>query len=408
MTVIVYLSGGRNEIILAAIAFALTTGAGLWFLLHTFKELVSKEAFSRTVFEASPVALFLTDEQGNVTHINSAFTLSFGYKLEDIPTFEELKRKVFPDPNYRQWVSATNHCHVQAAQGHHSKFEPYEANITCKDGQVRTVLVEVKPFSAPFDGTHMMLLYDITGRKAQQDLLELQVLERTTQLRCMSIELATTEERERQAIARDLHDGLCQTLAIAKLQLSALGPAYQGSSGGGEDSELKQKISAVDTRITEADRAARSLSVQLSPPVLHELGLVPALEWLAEDMRRSYGLRVKVHHEGVRIDLSKGMFYLLFRVARELLINVAKHAQLNDADAAEVAARIVENHLVLSVTDSGVGFSENSKSKPTLKGGFGLFSVRERIMILGGDVQIDSRPGDGTIVVLTVPLATEQ
>lgn len=243
---------------------------------------------------------------------------------------------------------------------------------------------------------------DISGHMAQRDTLERQVLERTAQLRAMAMELTKTEERERQVIAHELHDGLCQTLAVAKLKLTALETARKIPPWG---SDIRLKVAAIEALIDEADQAARSLSLQLSPAILHELGLVPALEWLAEEMQRAYRLRVRVHDGGVPKHLDEAVRNPIFRATRELLINVAKHAQ---TDVAELALTLADDELVVSVTDSGVGFDANHGTTRSPKGGYGLLSVRERIGFIGGDMQIDSAPGDGTVVVLTVPLRARQ
>ena len=226
--------------------------------------------------------------------------------------------------------------------------------------------------------------------------LEQQVRERTTQLSALTMEVTLAEERERQMLAQDLHDDLGQVLAMAKLKLTAL----EEPDGAAWDSHL-QKIKEIEAMIDQANLSVRSLSLQLSPPVLHQLGLVAALEWLAEEILRSYGVTVRVHDDAQDKPLDQVSSYMLFRAVRELLINVAKHAGVQHAD---VSLEAVDGSLLLSVSDSGAGFDANKKVMPSAGGGYGLFSVRERISHIGGDVHIDSTPGDGTVVVLILPL----
>jgi len=230
--------------------------------------------------------------------------------------------------------------------------------------------------------------------------LEQQVRERTTQLSALTMEVTLAEERERQMLAQDLHDDLGQVLAIAKLKLTAL----EAPSGGDWDDQLRQ-IKEVEAMIDQANRSVRSLSLQLSPPVLHQLGLVAALEWLAEEIQRSYGLSVLVRDDAQDKPLDQISSYMLFRAVRELLINVAKHAGVKHA---EVSIEVVDGCLILSVSDSGAGFDATKQVVPSAGGGYGLFSVRERISHIGGEVQIDSIPGDGTVVVLILPLAGQR
>ena len=145
----------------------------------------------------------------------------------------------------------------------------------------------------------------------------------------------------------------------------------------------------------------RSLSLQLSPPVLHQFGLVPALGWLAEELQRAYDLSIQVSDDGKSKPLSTESCNMLFRIVRELLINVHKHAKVRKA---VVDISVVEECLILSVTDDGLGFDARKDIAPSVQGGYGLFSIRERISYIGGEMHIDSSPGDGTVVVLSLPL----
>jgi signal transduction histidine kinase len=137
---------------------------------------------------------------------------------------------------------------------------------------------------------------------------------------------------------------------------------------------------------------------QLSPPVLYEVGLVAALRWLAGDMERRYGLRVTVEDEGECAGLDETTRISLFRSVSELLINVAKHAKI---DQASVCVSNWVKDIVIVVEDPGVGFDPSSNASE-----YGLFSVRERLHHLGGILAISSRPGEGTKVTLLVPRNT--
>lgn len=243
------------------------------------------------------------------------------------------------------------------------------------------------------------LIIDITQRMNERDQLERLVHERTEQLLSMIVELTTTEERERQALSQELHDGLAQRLAVAKLKLSArvLDKNCHGLHCG--------LIREMETLVDEANEVVRSLSLQLSPPMLYEFGLMSALEWLADEMYRSYGLSVIVSGEGVPVAMDHTVLNQIFRATRELLINVGKHAQ---TDMADVIANCENGCLTISVMDAGVGFDPKLRITVSAKGGYGLFSVRQRMTCIGGDVQIDSRPGDGSLIVLSVPLESSQ
>lgn len=245
------------------------------------------------------------------------------------------------------------------------------------------------------------MFYRIWVRKTLTDRLEQEVQERTAQLRALAIELTMVEERERHQIAQDLHDDLGQILAISKLKLTSL----EMSGTFQHDNGMMQQIKEVETMIDQANRSVRSLSLQLSPPVLHQFGLAPALEWLADEIHHNFGLNARISDDGEPKLLDQISGNMMFRAVRELLINVHKHAKV---DTADVSISVNGEHLIISVSDNGAGFDARKEVVPAAGGGYGLFSVRERIKHFGGEMQIDSSPGDGTVVVLILPFGTKK
>lgn len=229
--------------------------------------------------------------------------------------------------------------------------------------------------------------------QAAYDGLEQRVVERTRELRRVAVEATLAEERERQAIARDLHDDLGQMLHVAKIKLGRLA---RPTTNAGRDAVMAD----LNEVVAEASRMVRSLTSQLSPPMLHELGLGPALSWLAEEMGRSHGLMVAVEASGAMPPLPQAHSAILFRATRELLINVSKHAA---TDAARVMVSAPDQTLILSVVDRGAGMIDWQHAMAAATG-FGLASVRERITFLGGAMDIRTAPGQGTTVTLALPV----
>lgn len=361
----------------------------------------SKVRFQRTA-ETMPLVLYdyLIDPHGRnrFVYVNHRSRDTLGLEAQALMGDPDcLSRLIHPDDLSRLQE-------VDAKAKKEGRVFRTEFRITTPSGEQKWLQVESKPNPGRPGEPEIWSGYilDISERKTQQESLERQVRQRTTQLRAMAMELTATEERERQAIAQELHDGLSQTLAIAKFKLSALDPPYPDSP---RRDYFEETLRAVEGLIDAADQMARSVSRQLSPPVLHKLGLLPALEWLADEMQLTFGLQVSVVDNGVPQHLDKVVLNPVFRAARELLINVARHAQVG---VAVLTVQQVEASLVLSVTDAGVGFDRPTHSIPAASGRFGLFSMHERIGFIGGDVQIDSNPGDGTVVVITVPLATQR
>ena len=241
------------------------------------------------------------------------------------------------------------------------------------------------------------LMVDITHSKdVEQQLremaasLEATVKERTLRLRRLAAQLTVTEERERRLLAQDLHDNLGQLLAVIKIKLCSM-------TGNGPKSELDVIVDLVG----QAEQSARSITLELSPPILHRLGLTPALEWLADEIQRVYGVSVDIEASAGDSGLEEEVQAVLYRAVRELLINVAKHARV---DAAQVSVDWDENTLSVTVGDYGCGFDRTEPNGP-LSGqrSFGLSSIYERIINLGGAMEVDSSPGNGTTIALMVP-----
>ncbi|WOB10620.1 histidine kinase [Piscinibacter gummiphilus] len=209
--------------------------------------------------------------------------------------------------------------------------------------------------------------------------------------RHIAAELEAAEIRERQQIARDLHDELAQTLSAAMIRLARL----QAHA----DPDVARTAAELAGLVSRADQSTRSLAAQLSPPVLYELGLVPALEWLAQQLASDYQLDIEIQDDGEPKPLSAEVASVVFRCVRELLINVAKHAQAQEASV----ALLVEDDgrtLAIHVQDGGRGIGIPLASE----GGMGLFAVKERLAHLGGSFEIRSIDGGGTDATMRVPL----
>jgi len=243
--------------------------------------------------------------------------------------------------------------------------------------------------------THLSLEAMNLERKGLAEKYEAELRRRTDKLRALSAALAMAEERERRALAQDLHDDLGQMIAVIKLKVSAFQALKLTQA---QRAALEGCSAAVDL----ANRKLRAMAFQLSPPMLYDLGLIPALHWLADEMRHVYAIDVRIEDDGVPKELDPAISATLFRAVRELLINVAKHADVHEA--ALVTAVSDAGMLSISVSDAGKGFDPGLKPPANGVGGFGLLSIRERLGYLGGKVEIRSNPGDGTTVFLRVPL----
>lgn len=238
---------------------------------------------------------------------------------------------------------------------------------------------------------NQQLHLEIEGRKR----IEQDILDHQRRLQAMTRELALAEERERDRIARELHDQAGQRLILGKMKLDSL--ASRLPSG-----QFACDAEEVGVLLDQSIQDIRSLTFQLRPPILANAGLEAAVQWLGEEFRKDFGLQIEFDDD----DKPKPMKYevrsTVFQVMRELLLNIAKHA---GAKRVKVGMKRERDSLVINVDDDGVGFdaSEVSKREPK-EGGFGLFSITQRIEYLGGCLSIETSPGKGTHAAIMVPL----
>lgn len=223
--------------------------------------------------------------------------------------------------------------------------------------------------------------------------------QRAAQIRALAGELTRVEVRERRRLAQILHDHLQQLLVAARLRLGMLTHRHA------RPEELAQTVQGIEDLLNQAIDASRSLTVELSPPVLESGGLAAALRWLAQHMKQQQSLDVSLHiaedaHDDS--DLSTEVRTVLFNAARELLFNVVKHARVK---AARVQlSRQSDGRLQLIITDRGRGFDPcRHLATQGSSAGFGLRHTEHRLTLLGGKFLIESKPGDGTRATLTGP-----
>jgi signal transduction histidine kinase len=235
-----------------------------------------------------------------------------------------------------------------------------------------------------------LMVRDITERKAADQ----RVLEYQVKLQTLMKDLAVAEERERQRIACDIHDRISQTLAACQMRLAAM---VQTS-----ESPMVIKETAVVSRLIEQTiRDTSSLIFELSPPMLHQLGLGPALEWFGEKLHEQHGIPVEVSGSPLPEPIAGDQRAALFRAACELMNNAAKHSR---ARSITVSLTWPAAMVRIEVRDDGRGFTPSeSLWRRRDAGGFGLFHIRERLRAWGGSLQIESRPGAGTCAVMMVP-----
>ena len=346
----------------------------------------------RELFTHASDAIFVADLDGHYTDVNEAGCSLLGYSRA------ELIGKGIVDLIVPEDVARLAHSKTQMLEG---RVQIGEWALRHRDGHF--VPVEVRAKIMP-DGRWVGFIRDVAEHKraldAMRDMaeeLERRVAQRTEQLHRLVADLEAAEDRERRQIAHDLHDDLGQTLAAARIRLAGL------CADPRED--VRNAATAVDALIDSANRSTRSLAARLAPAVLYELGLCPALEWLGEEIKRVFGLKVTVLDDGRPKPLSQEARSILYRAARELLTNVAKHAR---TDSAVVETRRQGDQIVVRVSDAGVGFDATLfGAGPGGGHKLGLVSVRERMSFIGGTARVSSVAGEGTQAILSAQLSPD-
>ncbi len=220
---------------------------------------------------------------------------------------------------------------------------------------------------------------------------------RTILLQQLALELTRSEERERSRIARILHDDLQQILVSAKIQTGMVKDSLNGETGG--------SVHTLSETISRGIDISRSLSHELNPSFLYGSDLGAVLKKIAAKMAENYGLSITTAIEIETGNVTECIKIFVCRTVQELLLNCVKHSG-SDRVSLEITGR--DNFLIINATDYGVGFdTEKLKIRGGREGGFGLFSIQERVEALGGSFHVESSPSNGSRFVLNVPDKTE-
>jgi len=239
------------------------------------------------------------------------------------------------------------------------------------------------PFT-DFDGSPLIMEVgiDITLRKQAE-----------AALRKLASELVMAEERERKRIAGVLHDDIAQILAAARMQLGLL-------QGIPSDPNNKHTLDEIKSLISQSIQETRALMNDLGNPLLFDMGLQAACEALANSLMERHPVRIVCDIRDAFKYVNPDVKTILYQLIRELLNNVVKHSQARNA---HVLLGMENGQFQVKVTDDGVGFDPQLLGTPTVEGGFGLYSIRERLLAIDGSLRIESAPGSGTIVTAVLP-----
>ena len=342
----------------------------------------------RGLIEASPEAIYIHQDE-KIIFVNHAAQVLFGAS-----NAEQLLGK----PIYALFHPESEHDVRQAMESILSGMLPppiVERKIVTLNGEVRFVEIALSDFENASGHAVQGMMRDVTERHQSREELERSHAE----LRQLGNALETAQEEERKRIARELHDDLGQTLTVLKMDMSSLKSKFTGASADPTQyAGLLDDIERMDGQLNHTVQSIRRISADLRPVMLDDLGLATALETLLKQVSRSSNIRCSFDLNPERLSIDKRLATPLYRMAQEALNNVVKHAEATEVRLSLYRDAI--DSLILEVRDNGKGLTAEDRRKAA---SFGLIGMRERAYALGGELQIDSRPGNGTMIRVTIP-----
>ena len=394
------------------------------------REAIAANARLEATMEALPIGLAIVDAEGGILRSNAAFERIWGSSrplTNSVADYHKYKarwvdtgRDVLPE----EWASLRavqrgelvvgQMLEIDRCDGGRAFVLKSAAPIVDAEGGAVGCAVAVQDISRLVDTERALARSEAGLRDANAHLavantelrrtnqtLEARVgartqdlTRRTAQLQALTLDLTRAEERERERVAEVIHDHLQQLMSVARINI---GMALKQVASG----DVQKSLSNADSLLAESLDVARSLTAELSPAILRRSGLSAALRWLGRWCQGRFGLEVSVEIDG-EVEPDAETRAMLFRAVRELLFNVVKHA--NTANAKVQLRRTHDGRACIVVSDEGAGFDpESLRDWDGTAGGFGLFSLRERLELLGGRFEVISSPGRGTTISLCGP-----
>jgi len=327
----------------------------------------------------------IQDKDGIITSANERFLAMIGYKRREVigrPIAEFFGEG---------WLRSGNGPGVREEE---NSWRSIELAWKRKDGKRIYTILSRQPIYGPkgcFEGS-VSVLTDITDRRE----VELELRRSQEELRSLSHHIQSVREKESKRIAGEIHDVLGQQLTALKIDLSWLTGrvAPLGETG----KEIQDKIGTMSDLIDKTIESVQKISAELRPVLLDDLGLGPAVEWLAQDFESRTKIKCRLRASCDDIDLDADRSTAIFRISQEALTNVARHAR---ATAVDINLGEQDGALVLRISDNGKGIKDSEIYAPR---SLGLMGMRERVRPFGGKIEISGIPEKGTALIVTLPL----
>jgi PAS domain S-box-containing protein len=354
------------------------------------KALKANEEVLRLFVRHSPAAIAMFDNDMRYLQVSDRFLTD--YHLEGQEVIGKCHYDLFPYlPEHWKEV----HRRILAGAVERNDEDPYIDN----DGNPGWLQWESRPWRKPDGEIGGLILFTqvITERKRAET--ELRASE--DRLRALSAKMQSAREEEGTRIAREIHDELGGSLTGLKWDLESIETKLLGANGNSTIADIRKQIGAISGRIESTINTVRRISSELRPGVLDDLGLVAAIEWQAQQFQKRTGLKVHWESELDTVEVSREAATAVFRIFQEVLTNVLRHSE-----ASNIHVRLLQHrhHLELKVVDDGRGITEAEKQNTE---SLGLLGMKERALLVGGEVSITGSSEKGTTVVVTVPLSRE-
>jgi len=354
------------------------------------KALKANEEVLRLFVRHTPAAIAMFDNDMRYLQVSDRFLTDYGLEGQDI--IGKRHYDLFPDLP-ESWKEV--HRRILAGAVERNDEDPYVDN----DGNPGWLQWESRPWRKPDGEIGGLILFTqvITERKRAET--ELRASE--DRLRALSAKMQSAREEEGTRIAREIHDELGGSLTGLKWDLESIETKLQAANGNSTIADIRKQIGAISGRIESTINTVRRISSELRPGVLDDLGLVAAIEWQAQQFQKRTGLKVHWESELDTVEVSREAATAVFRIFQEVLTNVLRHSQ-----ASNIHVRLLQHrhHLELSVVDDGRGITEAEKQNTE---SLGLLGMKERALLVGGEVSVTGSSEKGTTVVVTVPLNRE-
>ena len=346
---------------------------------------LNEEKF-RKIFEESPIGIMIFDQHGKPLDLNNAFREIFGIR----------GRKDIKGLNLFESPDLTNDAKAALGRGETVSFEGvYDFKKTEDSYFTRTQksgTIQIHAIISPLHaslrvtGGHLLLIQDISERKHAEE-----------QIHFLTQKLMETQENDYQAISRELHDRIAQDLSFLKIECDLL-MKYQPELA----IEADKKLAGMSTRLKEVIQSVRDLSYDLRPPAIDELGIVRTIFHYAEDFCKQSGMNLDFSSVGVdSLKFDSNSEINLYRVVQEALNNIKKHSEASTVTMKLVAAF---PNIIIRITDDGKGFdAATQKAQITNTKRMGMNSMGERVKLLNGNIEIQSRPMQGTKIIIKLP-----